>query len=188
MSKQVNHIIRCMNIEIYRISKIRHLLPPKITELLVNSLILSGLDYCNSLLASTPKYNMQRLQVAQNNAARLIFKKDKRQSAKPLLHELHWLPVEKRIVYKLCMFVFKALTAECPEYIKELLKIYVPTRNLRSSEDRSILIKPKIPRKIGEKSFLFSAPNFWNSLPRHVRSSGSLDQFKSQLKHHLFVQ
>ena len=165
MSIHVKNTIRSIYFELSRISKIRHLLPRKATESLVNSLVLTKLDYCNSLLANASKYNLKSLQSIQNNAARLILKKKKFEPSAPLLQELHWLPVEKRIIYKICTLVFKSLNSDGPLYLKDLITVYVPKRNLRSIHDTTLLLKPKIPRKIGEQSFLFSAPHFWNSLP-----------------------
>ena len=44
----------------------------EVTKTLVTSLVLSRLDYCNAVLAGTSKKFLSRLQVVQNNAARLI--------------------------------------------------------------------------------------------------------------------
>jgi len=39
-----------------------------------------------------------------------------------LLKELHWLPVEQRIILKILMMIFKALNNLCPSYISDLLE------------------------------------------------------------------
>ena len=187
MSSQVSYVIKCMHLEIGRINKIRHLIPKKTAEILVNSLVLTKLDYCNSLLANISKDNLNRLQMVQNYAAKIIFRKNKYDHVTPLLNELHWLPVDKRIMYKICTLVYNVLNTDCPRYLRDLLTLYVPTRNLRSSDDNFVLVKPKLVRKIGEKSFSFSAPNFWNSLPGVVRRSTSIEVFKKKLKHHIFI-
>ena len=186
MSDQINHLIKCLYINIRRIRKIRHLIPLHIAHLLVNSLVLSKLDYCNALLTNISKENLARLQVVQNDAARLVLKKSRCSQATPLLYQLHWLPVESRITYKICTLVYKSLNDQSPFYIYDLLKCYSPVRNLRSKNDKSVLIKPVTHRKIGEQSFVFSAPTLWNSIPNEVRSLSSISTFKSKLKFHLF--
>ena len=140
------------------------------------------MDYCNSLLVNTSNEQLNSLQKVQNNAARLILRKNKFTPTTPLLKELHWLPVRKRIMYKICSIVFKCLHDQCPVYLKELIHIYSPQRNLRSSEDTTILIKKNASRKIGERTFFFSAPHLWNSLPKDLRKTVNLEHFKTRLK------
>ena len=65
--------------------------------MLVNSLVISRLDYCNSLLYDIPKYQRDKLQRIQNTAARMITGARSSDHITPLLKSLHWLPVEARI-------------------------------------------------------------------------------------------
>ena len=64
----------CKNsyVQLRKIASIRHCLTTEVTKTLVTSLVLSRLDYCNAVLAGTSKKFLSRLQVVQNNAARLI--------------------------------------------------------------------------------------------------------------------
>ena len=50
------------------------------------------------------------------------------------LIELHWLPVHKRIEYKLLLYTYKALPGLATGYICELAVPYAPRRVLRSAE------------------------------------------------------
>ena len=50
--------------------------------------------------------NNYKLQFIQNHAARIIKQVPKTATVKPLLHELHWLPVKKRIFYKIATTTF----------------------------------------------------------------------------------
>ena len=186
MKDHVNHILKTTYLEIKRIKTIRYLLDKDTTSLLINSLVLSKMDYCNSLFVNITKEQLNRLQKVQNNAARLVLRKDRFNTATPLLRELHWLPVEKRIHYKICTIVFKILNDQCPTYLSDLVKKYQPTRELRSSDDPTVLTKHKVSRKIGERSFFYSAPQFWNLLPQRLREIDSFETFKSHLKTYLF--
>ena len=61
----------------------------------------------------------------QNCAARLVKRYPKFGHISPLLFELHWLPVEHRIVFKILLLVFKSLNNLAPSYISDLLTPYV---------------------------------------------------------------
>ena len=170
-------------LELRGISSVRHLLSEEATKTLVSAFVLSRLDYCNSLLAGCPQNLFCKLQKVQNNAARLVLKCPKSSHASPLLQSLHWLPVEKRIGYKLALLCYKSLNGLSPSYLSDLLTIYTPSRQLRSSSDSHILqISRFHARTLGERSFSFQAPSFWNNLPSALRTSNSLSSFKSSLK------
>jgi len=78
----------------------RHLLSTELAVTLACSLILTRLDYCNSVLYGAPASSIQVLQRVQNDAARIVHQAPRRSHAQPLLRELHWLPIQHRIKYK----------------------------------------------------------------------------------------
>ena len=187
MNNQVNNVIRTMYMELKNISNIRYLIEANTTSHLVVRLVLSKLDYYNSLLIGTSAENKQKLQKLQNNAARLILKKRTRDHASPLLRSLHWLPVERRLQYKAATICYKCVHGTAPQYLQDLVKAYIPKRQLRSATDPTALVVPRMRLKtVGEKSFGYCAPKVWNALPQGLREAGSIDTFKKQLKTYLF--
>ena len=189
VDKQVNNICRSCYAALRRISAIRKYLTIHTTTVLICSFVLSRLDYGNALLIGSPKYLIAKLQKVQNAAARLIHKSRKNEHVTPLLKSLHWLPIHLRIHYKLSVLCFQFFEGSSPAYIIDLLNIYTPARNLRSSLDTRILDIPKVRSKMyGERSFSHSAPKIWNSLPFNLRHALTITSFKRQLKTHLFNQ
>ena len=189
MANQVSSICQKMFFQIRNISFNRKYLPQQVIVQLMVSLVLSKLDYCNSLLSGIPDSLISRLQRAQNCAARVCMGKRKYDSAKPLLQHLHWLPVKERIKYKIALLCFKCIHNCAPTYLQELIHINVKSRNLRSSSDKNILFKPiKKLKTYGDKSFDFYGPHVWNSLPRAIRDLENINDFKRALKTHLFTQ
>ena len=145
-------------VRIRNIYRIRKFLSVSSTKALVHAFVTCRLDNCNSLLYGLPKHLVHRLQLAQNCAARLILCGRKHEHVTPLLRELHWLPVEQRIIFKMLFFTFKALNNLCPSYISDLLETYKPTRSLRSSS-RNLLVIPRSKLKsYGDRAFSVSAP------------------------------
>ncbi len=89
---------------LYNIKKVRPFFSEHASQLLVQALVLSRLDYCNAVLAGLPASSIKPLQLIQNAAARLIFNEPKRMHVTPLFINLHWLPIAARIKFKALMF------------------------------------------------------------------------------------
>ena len=83
MSTQVSKVASSCFYYIYNIRRIRKYLSREVCETLVNSLITSRLDYCNSLLYGCPSPLLARLQQVQNSAARLIYNVSRTFSSSP---------------------------------------------------------------------------------------------------------
>ena len=182
----VNNICRSASFALYRIGQIRKFLDKKCTEMLVHAFITCRLDQCNSLLYALPESQIAKLQRIQNSAARLVSLSRKYDHITSILHELHWLPVKYRIIYKILLLTYKCLHGMGPIYLQELLKEYKPVRNLRSSAQLR-LITSITSTQYGQRSFSAAASELWNDLPLHVKNSQTLAQFKSSLKTHLFT-
>ena len=168
------------------ISNIRHLLTLDACHAAVRSLVLSRLDYCNALLGGLNNRQLDRLQRAQNSAARVVYRVRQRDHITPTFRTLHWLPIRMRISFKICTYMFKAIHGLGPEYINCVVERYMPARVLRSSCN-GILLKVTVPRKtIGQSSFTVTGPQMWNDLHIDVRSAQSLTAFRKRLKTCLF--
>ncbi len=168
------------------IRKIRPFLTEHAAQLLVQALVVSRLDYCNALLAGLPSNTIKTLQMIQNAAARLVFNEPKRTHVTPLFISLHWLPVAARIKFKTLMLAYRTTTGSAPSYFHSLLRIYIPSRSLRSASERRLVVPSQRGSKSLSRTFSFTIPGWWNNLPTPIRNAGSLSIFKQQLKTHLF--
>ena len=111
----------------------KHINQP-VAELLTHALITCRLDTCNSLLHGLNKTQLKRLQRFQNTAARLVTLSRKCTHITPILKQLHWLPIEQRIIFKISMSVFKIIHGVSPAYLCSLVNLYEPLRgNMRSA-------------------------------------------------------
>ena len=89
---------------------------------------------------------MCKLQRVQINAAWVITLTEKHDHITPILKEQHWLPVRKRVEFKILLLAYKCLHGTAPSYLRELLEEYVPPRTLRSMS-KNLLCKPNTNMK-----------------------------------------
>ena len=91
--QQVSSIVKSCHFLIRSLSRVRPYLTQKAANTIAVSLVLSKLDYCNSLLSGLPQKHIQRLQAVQNEAAKVIMRSRKYDHVMPVLSERHRLPV-----------------------------------------------------------------------------------------------
>jgi hypothetical protein len=128
---------------------------------------------------------LSKLQRMQNNIARVVLRVRRRAHALPLLHQLHWLPVEPRITYKLAVLTFRTRQHSSPKLLHELLVTRSRTRTLRSA-NRPLLEIPLTRTVYAGHTFRVAAPTIWNSLPTDALTCSTVDTFKKHSKTHLF--
>ncbi len=105
----------------------------------------------------------------------------------PLFISLHWLPVAAHIKFKTLMLACRTTTGSAPSYFHSLLRIYIPSRSLRSASERRLVVPSQRGSKSLSRTFSFTVPGCWNDFPTPIRNAGSLSIFKQQqLKTHLF--
>ena len=189
MNSHVNNTCSNAFYYLYNIRRIRKYLSRRSTETLIHAFVSSRVDYCNSLLYGLPAYQLNKLQRVQNAAARLIFLESKYCHVRPLLYNLHWLPVKFRIDFKILLLTYKTINGLAPFYLQELINLKEACKYKFRSDCDGLLLNPvkfKTLTTLGDRSFAAAAPQLWNSLPYSIRSSPSVASFKKTLKTFLF--
>ncbi|XP_064651630.1 uncharacterized protein LOC135502611 [Lineus longissimus] len=186
LASHVRAVVSSANYHLRNVALARHLLTNKATRTLTQAMVVSRLDYCNSLLLGVSEELADKLQVVQNNAARLITRTSRRNHISPVLEDLHWLPVRARIEFKVLTLVYKAVNGIAPDYLQDLLQLYTPSRSLRSSDKNLLSVPRSKTTSFGRRAFSFLAPQLWNSLSCNLRDTQSLLAFRNTLKTVLF--
>ena len=75
--------------------------------------------YCDSLLYDVSNELLQKLQVIQNAAARVMMGARKFHHITLVLRELRWLPIHQCIKLKLVMTIYKCLHGLAPPYLED---------------------------------------------------------------------
>jgi hypothetical protein len=186
MRQHIARVTRTCFYQLRRLRSIRRQLGRDVTQQLVSSFVLSRLDYCNALLAELPAVTLAPLQRVQNAAARLILNLKPSDHITMAFIELHWLPVKHRIIYKVCLLVYKALHNLAPNYLKDLLQPVadLPSRSMLRSASTTDLVIPFTKLLFGQRAFAVAGARHWNTLPTQLRETNDVIDFKKQLKTH----
>ena len=99
--EQIQTVIKNANFSLRSIAFIKKYLDDNSMEKLVHNYIITRLDYCNSLYYELLAYQLKKLQLVFNRAARLIVGTAPRERITPVLIDFHWLPIKARIVFKI---------------------------------------------------------------------------------------
>ena len=128
-------------------------------KILISTLVLSQLDYVNSILSRTPKTIIKPCQTVQNFAAKVAYKKSRREDVCVCLKHLHWLPVKYRTIFKLLTITYNAVHGKAPHYLKEKIKQKYYHRTTRQSTSTGITLDIPLNRKksFADRGFSYSA-------------------------------
>ncbi len=185
MDSQIKNVCKRGYGNLKNLASIRKSLDETTAKIAAHAFVTSHLDYGNSLYYGLYKYQTDKLQLLQNSAARVVKKKRKFDHISEDLEEMHWLPINARIEFKILLLTWKSLHDQGPTYLTEILRKH--NRNTQRLPYKESLLIPKTNLvTCGDRAFEVAAPSLWNSLPMNIRFSDKIATFKSKLKTHLF--
>ena len=193
LKKHITSKCQTTMLNLQHIKNTRHLLTQEVTEILVLGTVKSHLDYCKSILVGLPEVDITKMQHIQNIAAKMVVLNDvamKDSNSRSILEKLQWLPIHRRIQYKILTLIHKSLSCGVPEYLAKLIikYPYVERRlGLRSQNLEGRLDEPKTKLKtFAARSFSCVGPKWWNLLPNALKTIESAQEFRNKLKTYLF--
>ena len=161
----------------------------KTAQVVVQALVLSRIDYCNSLLMGSAEYEIDKLQRTQNMACRVICGVRKFDSISYHLKDLHWLHIHECIAYKIFILMFKCYKDIAPKYLMELVRLDSKhSRNLHSNS-KFVAQAPRSSNvQTSSSAFSIVEPKLWNGLSVTLKVKENIKDFKAALKRHLFKE
>jgi len=162
------------------LKKLKRYTSEKLRKQLVESLILSNIDYCNNLYFDLPNYQKDRITKLQQSCAGFIYK---RYGTIEDVLKLKWLLFNERIDFAISKIIFKGLFDEkTPSYLK--LQIQEQARLLRNNNNNATLVFQD--KREDKSAFLEYANKIYNDLPVAVKQENSLTKTISMLKKHFY--
>ena len=182
MESQIRSIYRSAHFHIRNIKAIRHLLPPSAAAQLCTLRRLYSWITVILCCIRIPSYRIKPLYRVQNIAARVISLCSRDDDIDEVLKELHWLPINQCILFKVLLLVYKCTNGLASDYLSSLCVPYKMDFNSR----KFFLDKPKIPstrtKSYRDRAFTVAWSEEWNKLPLELKKSPSVETFKTKLK------
>ena len=183
----INKICSTSFLYLQNIIKVWHLMDKKTAQVVVQALVLSGIDYCNSLLIVSAEYQIDKLQRIQNMACRIICNVRKYDSISYHLKDLHWLHVCEHMAYKIYILMFKCFRTIAPKCLTELVRF---DSNHNKNLQSNLKFLAQVPRssnvQISMSAFSIVGPKLWNGLLVTLKVKENIKDFNVALKTHLF--
>ena len=124
MKDKVNTIVKTVNFHLWRIYRIWHFMTVERCHLLsVHSFCdvwIMRTHFCMEFAAR----DRRKLKKLQNEAAKVIFRCDRLHPSATLWRELHWLPINERVIFKVQLLAFKGMNNFMPAYLSDFFIRY----------------------------------------------------------------
>ena len=132
-----------------QISRVRHLFTKPVLSTMLNFLIFSKRFYCSTVWAGTSKQNLEKLQLVQNFAARVLTDTKKFDHISPVLRRLEWPSIKDQLLVRDTAQVYKTVNGLAPLYLSSKLSKRSDTHhyNTRKRDNLNLsLYAEQLPR------------------------------------------
>ena len=185
--KHIDYICKKVSPKIGILYRLSQFLSINVLKIVYNTIIQPDFDYCISVWGNCSLIYLNKLQVLQNRAARIILKEfDWNVRTNVLLTRLGWMSMKTRRDYFAGIILFKTLHGHGLNYLSNQI-IYTNEQhnyNTRAASN-NVLVLPKPNCELYKTSMQYYGLELWNSLPNSVKSSQSVYEFKRLYKQYL---
>ena len=188
---QIDAVCKKLVFIISRLSRLRHVLAPRILMYIYQGIIQPRFDYALTIIlwGFTSQYNLSKVQRLQNRSARIITGEFDYIHVRgiDIVRNLKWMNVIQRRDYFVALSMFKCIHGMSPSYLSDCITMYneIAVMDTRVSTSSNLVTVPHAPRALFENSFAYRGPVIWIALPEHVRKCNNLYTFKKALRAHV---
>ena len=158
--------------------KLKGILPQSMLFQVYKALVESHLRYADVVLGSLTETKITALQRLQNRAFEIIQgSKIKDSFIRPTCS------IDQMFQFDRSVLTYKIIHKICPESLHDKFaeRSSISEYDTRNKTDLQI---PRLNLDFSRKSFNYTGLKTWNSIPIHIRESGTLTRFKNGLKSH----
>ena len=185
--EHINKIISNLSQKLGIIKRLSWCLDRTARNTLYNTIFLPHADYCSPVWSTASNKLVDRVQIMQNRAARLVLGCGVRDMhVVDIYKELDWLTVRQRADYFKNVLMYNCVHGLAPEYltINTNLQRNCHTYRTRSSCSNNITLDI-VKTENGKRAFKFSGACAWNSLPSNLKCLPNCNSFKRKLKYYI---
>lgn len=164
-----------------QINRVKHIFDQKTLAMIIDSLVMSKINYCSSVWSNTSEGNIDKIQLIQNYAARIISGVSRFDHISPTVRALGWLPIREHLLYRDTLLMFKCINGQAPPYLCDKFKQrdQVHNHSTRNNENLDI---PKFRTSTGQRTFKYRGTKIWNDLDKEIKSIRNFYSFKTKIK------
>ena len=163
------------------VGRVRKYITKSIALTLYKSMVLPLFDFGDILYSTSSQDSLARLEIVQNNACRIILRKDRLSHVADMLSELGIMSLFARRDFHLNIYMYKIRN----DLIKsvELLALFEPLEGSRNRVTRAVTSNDLVVRftrtAFGRKCISVSGALSWNQLHTDLKKAKSLNIFKN---------
>jgi hypothetical protein len=190
LDRHINMVSKTCYYQLRQLKTLCKLMGRDTLRSVLQAFLSTKLDYCNALYSGLPVQRLVQLQRVQNSAARLYSGTRKTDHISPVLQDLHWLPIQYRICYKMAIIAYKIRHALAPSYLVDLCPQSgdLQLRSLRSVSHGDFATVRTATHQYGDRTLSKSVATVWNSLPSALRDLPTALSYSRRLKTYYFKQ
>ena len=182
-TKQIDKMVSKMGSAVSVVKRCAAFMSLRLIKLVLQSLVLSVLDYCPVVWSSTSEENIKKLQIVQNRAARIALHCGYRTNIIDMHNFLGWLSVKKRLLYSLLVFFRNILISKKPSILYK--NVYFSSdrhKHATRHATRGNFTLPKSKTNTIKRMVMYRAMQEWNKLPENIAQENSKIIFKKLVK------
>ena len=181
-TSHIDYVVKKSTQKLGALAKVRKCVNRPTALMLYKSMILPHFDYCSIVYMHTSAANLNRLQVIQNSACRIIFLANRDCHVTDMHRTLKLTLLDTRRKVQLSIFIHRNVYPEIETVISDM---YVPladvTRRATRQSDTNQLKVSRVKTCYGQKSISYCGPLSWNLLPDELHCIKNTDTFKLHL-------
>lgn len=148
------------------------------------TIIAPHFEYCATLLMDMGQTEVNKLQIAQNRAMRVILQCSRYTKVEDMLRAVQFMSVKQRLHYNVCVFIFKAAKNLLPKAFRNRLQV-VGTQSGRVTRQAGDIAIQFRQRTSAQRNVFYEGIKMYNALPDVVKGCEKLEQFKRMLKEYV---